>query len=278
MMKKKFFVTQVIGRIALIIVSAVFLVPIFWMFTTSIKDMSEVMAYPPIWWPNPPKWSNYIDAVNYIPFGQYTLNTLIICAGNIIGVLLSCPLVAYSISKIKWKGRDFLFLLILSTMLIPFPVTMVPLFVMFSRLGWINTFMPLIIPAFFGGGAFNIFLLRQFFLTIPEELSDAARIDGASELGIYVRIMLPLVKPILIVVSLFTFLGAWNDFMGPLIYLLDEAKYTLALGLQMYRGTNYVEWPLLMAATTIVVIPTIIAFYFTQNTIVESVTLTGLKG
>jgi multiple sugar transport system permease protein len=163
-------------------------------------------------------------------------------------------------------------------MLIPFPVTMVPLFVVFARLGWINTFTPLILPAFFGGGAFNIFLLRQFLLTIPEELSDAARIDGASEFGIYSKIILPLIKPILIVVALFTFLGAWNDFMGPLIYLQDEAKYTLALGLQMYRTTNYVEWPLLMAAATIVVIPTIIAFYFTQNTIVESVTLTGLKG
>ncbi|MBC7320187.1 carbohydrate ABC transporter permease [bacterium] len=270
--------TKVIGRLVLVLISIVFLVPIFWMFTTSIKDMSEVMTYPPIWWPNPPKWHNYVEAVNYIPFGRYTLNTLIITVGNIAGVLFSAPLVAYSISRIKWKGRNILFMIILSTVLIPFPVIMIPVFIIFARLGWINTFRPLIIPAFFGGGAFNIFLLRQFFMTIPEELSDAARIDGASEFGIYSKIMLPLIKPILIVISLFTFLGAWNDFMGPLIYLQNEAKYTLALGLQMYRSTNYVEWPLLMAAATIVVIPTIIAFYFTQNTIVESVTLTGLKG
>lgn len=277
-MNLRWFLTKVVGRLVLFVISIIYLVPIFWMFTTSVKDMSQVMAYPPVWWPNPPKWHNYIEAVNYIPFGQYTLNTIIIAAGNILGVLVSAPLVAYSISKIKWKGRDLLFLIILSTILIPFPVTMIPVFIVFSRLGWINTFRPLIIPSFFGGGAFNIFLLRQFFMTIPEELSDAARIDGASEFGIYSRIMLPLIKPILIVISLFTFLGSWNDFMGPLIYLQNEAKYTLALGLQMYRSTNYVEWPLLMAASTIVVIPTIIAFYFTQNTIVESVTLTGLKG
>ncbi|MCX7796495.1 MAG: carbohydrate ABC transporter permease [bacterium] len=277
-MNLRYFITKVIGRLVLVLISIVFLVPIFWMFTTSIKDMSEVMTYPPIWWPNPPKWHNYIEAVNYIPFGRYTLNTIIITIGNIAGVLFSAPLVAYSISRIRWRGRNILFMLILSTVLIPFPVIMIPVFIVFARLGWINTFRPLIIPAFFGGGAFNIFLLRQFFMTIPEELSDAARIDGASEFGIYSRIMLPLIKPILIVISLFTFLGAWNDFMGPLIYLQDEAKYTLSLGLQMYRSTNYVEWPLLMAAATIVVIPTIIAFYFTQNTIVESVTLTGLKG
>ena len=277
-MTLRHFTLKILGRLVLILISIVFLVPIFWMFTTSIKDLSEVMTYPPVWWPNPPKWHNYIKAVNYIPFGRYTLNTIIITIGNIAGVLFSAPLVAYSISRIKWKGRNILFMFILSTVLIPFPVIMIPVFIVFSRLGWINTFRPLIIPAFFGGGAFNIFLLRQFFMTIPEELSDAARIDGASEFGIYSRIMLPLIKPILIVISLFTFLGSWNDFMGPLIYLQDEAKYTLALGLQMYRSTNYVEWPLLMAASTIVVIPTIIAFYFTQNTIVESITLTGLKG
>jgi len=277
-MNLRHFTIKVLGRLILILISVIFLVPIFWMFTTSIKDLSEVMTYPPIWWPNPPKWYNYVKAVNYIPFGRYTLNTIIITIGNIAGVLFSAPLVAYSISRIRWRGRNILFMLILSTVLIPFPVIMIPVFIVFSRLGWINTFRPLIIPAFFGGGAFNIFLLRQFFMTIPEELSDAARIDGASEFGIYSKIMLPLIKPILIVISLFTFLGAWNDFMGPLIYLQDEAKYTLALGLQMYRSTNYVEWPLLMAASTIVVIPTIIAFYFTQNTIVESITLTGLKG
>lgn len=268
---------HIFGRLLLVIISIIYLVPFLWMFLTSVKDMSEVMAYPPIWLPNPFKWENYVAAVNYIPFGRYTINTIIICAGTILGVLFSCPLVAYSISRIKWPGRNFLFILILSTILIPFPVTMIPLFVVFARLGWVNTFIPLILPAFFGNATY-IFLLRQFFLTIPQELTDAARIDGASEFGIYLRVMLPLVKPILIVISMFTFLGAWNDFMGPLIYLQDEAKYTLSLGLQMYRTTNYVEWPLLMAASTIVVVPTIIAFYFTQNTIVESVTLTGLKG
>ncbi|NMB12154.1 MAG: carbohydrate ABC transporter permease, partial [Firmicutes bacterium] len=165
----------------------------------------------------------------------------------------------------------------LSTMMLPFPVTMIPLFVTFGRLGWINTFKPLIVPAFLGN-AFYIFLLRQFFMTIPMELSDAARIDGASELGIFWRIVLPLSRPVLAVVALFQFLGSWNDFLGPLIYLQSNEKYTLAIGLQMYRTTNYVEWELLMAASTLVVIPILILFFFAQRTFIEGIAITGIKG
>ncbi|NLJ25817.1 MAG: carbohydrate ABC transporter permease [Firmicutes bacterium] len=268
---------QILGRIFLFAMSIVFLLPILWMFTTSIKDSSQVMAYPPIWLPRPPKWENYRIAVNAIPFVLYLRNTVTICFFTIIGTLLSSTLVAYSLAKIPWPGRNVLLLLILSTMMLPFPVTMIPLFVTFGRLGWVNTFKPLIVPSFLGN-AFYIFLLRQFFMTIPGELSDAARIDGASELGIFRRVILPLSKPVLAVVALFQFLGSWNDFLGPLIYLQSNDKYTLAIGLQMYRTTNYVEWELLMAASTLVVIPILVLFFFAQRTFIEGIAITGIKG
>lgn len=268
---------QILGRIFLIAMSIVFLLPILWMFTTSIKDSSQVMAYPPIWFPWPPKWENYNLAVNAIPFLLYLRNTVTICFFTIIGTLLSSTLVAYSLAKIPWPGRNVLLLLILSTMMLPFPVTMIPLFVTFGRLGWVNTFKPLIVPSFLGN-AFYIFLLRQFFMTIPGELSDAARIDGASELGIFRMVILPLSRPVLAVVALFQFLGSWNDFLGPLIYLQSNDKYTLAIGLQMYRTTNYVEWELLMAASTLVVIPILVLFFFAQRTFIEGIAITGIKG
>lgn len=269
--------SQIVGRILLIVMSIIFLLPIGWMFTTSLKDSTQVMAYPPIWLPWPPKWGNYEIAVKAIPFLLYLRNTVTICLFTIIGTLLSSTLVAYSLSKIPWPGRNALLILILSTMMLPFPVTMIPLFVTFGRLGWINTFKPLIVPAFLGN-AFYIFLLRQFFMTIPMELSDAARIDGASELGIFWRIVLPLSRPVLAVVALFQFLGSWNDFLGPLIYLQSNEKYTLAIGLQMYRTTNYVEWELLMAASTLVVIPILILFFFAQRTFIKGIAITGIKG
>lgn len=268
---------QLLGRVVLISVSILYILPILWMFTTSLKDSTQVMAYPPVWIPNPPKWENYQEAINAIPFLLYLKNTIIICAFTIIGTLISCPLVAYSLARIRWSGRNIMLILILSTMMLPFPVTMIPMFVTFAKFGWINSFKPLIIPAFLGN-AYFIFLLRQFFLTIPAELSDAARIDGASEVGIFSRIILPLSKPVLAVISLFQFMNSWNDFLGPLIYLQANEKYTLAIGLQMYRGTNYVEWELLMAASTLVVLPILVIFFFAQRTFIEGITITGLKG
>ena len=269
--------SRMVGRLLLIAMSAVFLMPILWMVTTSLKDSSQVMAYPPIWFPWPPKWANYSTAVNAIPFLLYLKNTVTVCIFTIIGTLLSSTLVAYSLAKIPWRGRNALLILILSTMMLPFPVTMIPLFVTFGRLGWINTFKPLIVPSFLGN-SFYIFLLRQFFMTIPTELSDAARIDGASELGIFRRIVLPLSRPVLAVIALFQFLGSWYDFLGPLIYLHSNDKYTLAIGLQMYRTTNYVEWELLMAASTLVVLPILVLFFFTQRTFIEGIAITGIKG
>ncbi|MGQ9632413.1 MAG: carbohydrate ABC transporter permease [bacterium] len=254
-----------------------FLMPFLWMLSTSLKIDSQIFKFPPIWIPRPFKWSNYREAIEYIPFFTYLKNTVIVCTMSVLGILISCPLVAYSFSRIEWPGRDFYFVLMLSTMMIPYPVTMIPLFLVFRNLGWINTFKPLIVPTFFGS-PFFIFLLRQFFMTIPNELSDAAKIDGATEMDIYIRVILPLSKPALATVALFEFMNSWHAFLGPLIYLNDESKYTLALGLRQFQTDYTTEWALLMAASVIITVPVIVLFFFTQKTFIQGITLTGIKG
>jgi multiple sugar transport system permease protein len=192
-------------------------------------------------------------------------------------VVFSCSLVAYGLARVHWPGRDVLFLLTLGTMLLPFEVTLVPLFIVFRTLGWVGTFLPLIVPSFFGS-AFYIFLLRQFMMTLPMELSDAARIDGAGEFRIFWAIAVPLIRPALAVVALLQFLFAWGDFLGPLIYLTDQSTYTISLGLQQYNTQYGTEWGQLMAASTLLTIPVIILFFLTQRTFIQGITLTGLKG
>lgn len=269
---------QVIAaHIALIVLSIISLVPFYWMIATSLKADMQVHASPPVWVPHPVVWGNYPKALTYIPFLQYTKNTILVCVTTMFGTLLSCSLVAYSFAKIKWPGRDAVFVLVLCTLMLPGQVTMIPVFVIFKWLGWIGSYKPLIIPSFFGS-AFFIFLLRQFFMTIPEELSDAARVDGAGEFSIYRTVILPLSKPALITVGLFTFIGAWNDFLTPLLYLNDDSKYTLSLGLQQFVGQHGQEWQLLMAAATVMIIPTIIIFLVAQKSFVKGITLTGIKG
>jgi len=267
---------QVATRVILVAICIPFLIPFFWMLSTALKSLPQTMAYPPIWIPHPIIWKNFKDAVQTVPFLTYFKNTTFYVAFSILGTLISCPLVAYGLSMLRWPGRNYLLIVILATMMIPFPVTMVPLFIVFSKLRWINSYKPLIVPTFFGT-PFFIFLLRQFFMTIPPSLSDAARIDGASELTIFARVILPLCKPALGVVALFQFLGSWNNFLGPLIYLMEEAKYPLSLGLQDYRSTHAVQWNLFMAASTLVVIPTVIIFFFTQRRMIEGIHLTGIK-
>jgi multiple sugar transport system permease protein len=222
-------------------------------------------------------WSNYTRGLRFIDFKQQLSNTLIICVFCVLGTLISCSLVAYGLSKIEWRGRDLLFIIILSTMMLPYQVIMVPMFAVFVKLRWVDTFLPLTVPAFFGN-AFFIFLLRQFFMSIPKDLSEAAKIDGCTEFDIYRRIILPLSKPALAMVGLWTFMGAWNDFMGPLIYLVEESRYTLSLGLAMFLGEYGSEYGMLMAVSTVVTIPIIILFFFTQRTFIQGITMTGLKG
>jgi len=263
-----------------VVLGVIFALPLIWMVSTSLKVDSQVYVVPPVWFPDPIRPLNYVEVLTVAPFGLYFANTMRYALPSIVGVLLSCSLVAYGFSRIRWWGRDTLFFLCIATMMVPFQVRMIPLYIIFKNLQWLNSYKPLVVPAFFGE-AYYIFLLRQFFLTIPRELCDAARVDGCSELGIFARIVLPLAKPALAVVGLYQFLGSWNDYLGPLIYLNDQALYPLALGLQVLGQAAYREtqrWPYLMAASTAIIAPVILIFYLAQRTFVEGITLTGIKG
>ena len=272
---------RVFVMITLMFGSVLMILPFIWLVSSSLKPELAVFTYPPQLIPNPVMWQNYIEAWTAKPFLTYLRNTLMLVIFNEVAVLVSASICAYGFARIDFAGRKFWFMVLLSTMMLPGIVTMVPTFVIFSRLRWVNTFLPLIVPAFFGGGAFNIFLLRQFFLSLPEELADAARIDGAGEFRIFSQIMVPLAKPALATIAVFTFIGVWNDFMGPLLYLAkDVNKYTVALGLATFRQAfvGRTRWDLIMAASTMMVLPVIVIFFFAQKTFIQGIALTGLKG
>lgn len=274
-------VSRWIGRVALYgalaVFSGLFILPFLWMLSTSLKELRQTMVLPPQWFPDPVRWRNYIEATTTIPFFRYALNTLYLCVLNVVGTVLSCAFVAYGFSRIQWKGREPMFMLTLATMMIPFPVLMVSLYAIFRGLGWIGSFKPLWVPAFFGS-AYNIFLLRQFFLTIPKELSEAAEIDGCSHYRMFWQLILPLSRPALMVVGLFCFMYIWNDFLAPLIYLTEPTQFTLALGLQSFQSQlGGTDVNLLMAAATLMVIPIIVLYFFTQRTFIEGISMTGLK-
>ncbi|HVL26129.1 MAG TPA: carbohydrate ABC transporter permease [Thermomicrobiales bacterium] len=262
---------------ALTVVGLLFLLPFVWMVSTSVKPNDQVFVYPPQWIPKPILWNNYADAMTAVPFLRYFRNTLFISGMTVAGTLISCSLVAYGFSRVRWFGRDVVFLVVLATMMLPTATTLVPLYIIFRRLGWMGTFNPLIVPPFFGT-AFFIFLLRQFFMTIPMELSDAAKIDGATELGILWRIILPLSKPALASVALFSFLWSWSDFFGPLIFLTDERLYTISLGLVQFQSRYDTAWGQVMAASTVFTVPVLVLFFVAQRQFIEGVTLTGIKG
>jgi len=285
------------------------LLPLLWMLSTGLKPIEQTMTVPPTWFPYrlyvqkkgslteikpaeadqypsdklvkkiAPRWNNFGEAVRAMKFfPMYLKNTLILCLLTVIGTVMSSALAAYGFSRIQWRGRDPLFLIALATMMVPFPVTMVPLYCLFRSLGWIGTLKPLWVGSFFAA-AYNVFLLRQFFLTIPRDLSEAARIDGCSEFRIFCQIILPLCKPALMVVGLFQFMYTWNDFIGPLIYLTNQEDFTLALGLQFFQSQQGgTEWHYLMAASALVALPIIVLFFFTQKTFIEGISLTGIKG
>jgi multiple sugar transport system permease protein len=271
---------------ALIFVCLCAAIPFFWMLSTSFKTLDNAMRFPPQIFPRPFVPRNYLDIVanSNSRFLLWTRNTLIIAFLSVAGTTISSAFVAYGFARIRFRGRGALFAIMLATMMIPFPVTMVSTFVLFRWLGdwthmpWLGTFKPLWVPAWFGS-AFNIFLLRQFFVTMPTELSEAARIDGCSELGIFWRVILPLSKPALSVVALFAFMGAWNDFLGPLIYLQRPEQFTLALGLQSFQSqVGGTQWNQLMAASVMVILPVLVLFFLTQKTFVQGISTTGLKG
>ncbi|MHB1295163.1 MAG: carbohydrate ABC transporter permease [Anaerolineae bacterium] len=278
---KRLSVAKVLGHaliyVVLCILALTWLFPFYWLVTSSLKVDTQLLIYPPVWIPDPVNWVNYSDAVSYFPFFTYIRNSLIIGLLAAAGAVLCNPMVAYGFSRIHWPGRNVLFVITLSTMMLPFAVTMIPVFLIFRRLGLVGTWAPLILPSFLGN-AFYIFLLRQFFLGIPNDLSDAARIDGASEVGIFARIIIPLAKPVLATVALFEFMARWRDFLGPLIYLSRDNLYPISIGLQRFMTSHNTEWAMLMAASTLVTLPTLVAFMFTQRTFIEGITFTGIKG
>lgn len=274
--RRRPWVKAVLTHAVLIAFGCLFILPFYWLVSTSVKPDADIFKIPPVWIPSPIHWENYPKAVEYIPFLRYTFNTLRICTVNVAGIVLSCSLVAYSLAKIKWKGRDVVFYSLIATMLLPSQVTMLPSFMIFKWLGWIGTILPLTVPAFCGT-AFSIFLLRQFFMTIPNELSDAARIDGCNELQIYWKIVMPLAKPALATISLFAFVGSWNDFIGPLLYLNDDRTYTLSLGLQSFMSQHGAEWGMLMAASTLMALPIVVLFFLAQKTFIRGIATTGSK-
>ncbi|WP_249305906.1 carbohydrate ABC transporter permease [Lederbergia citrea] len=264
--------------VLLVAMSIVFLFPFLWMLSTSLKDSALIFQFPPQWIPDPIRWKNYADAFQYAPFLRYFLNSTFITVLGVIGEVMSAAVVAYGFARLQFWGKNVLFIIVLATMMLPGEVTMIPVFIMFSKIGWVDTYLPLIIPSYFGGPAFFIFMLRQFFLTLPTELEEAARIDGCNTFQIFNKVMLPLSKPALAVVAIFSFHGKWNDFLGPLIYLNTMEKFTVQLGLAMFQGMFKTEWALLMAASIMVLLPVLTMFFFFQKYFIEGIKLTGIKG
>jgi multiple sugar transport system permease protein len=255
----------------------VFVLPLVWMARSSFMQIGQIFTMPPVWIPAPFTLDSFREAFAMAPFGSYALNTVTVVAFSCVGTLLSATLAAFGFSRLKWKGRDLIFFIILSGMMLPGAVTLIPQFAAWKTLGFYDTLLPLIVPSFLGGGAFNIFLMRQFFMTIPLELDESAIVDGASDWIVYSRIILPLGRSALIVVALFTFMFHWNDFFNPLIYLSDQAKFTLAIGLQQFQGQYTSAWNVIMAASTIVVAPCVAVFLLGQKYILEGIAMTGLK-
>lgn len=254
-----------------------FAFPILWMVSSSLKPAAEIAASPYRLLPASPRVANYLEALRSMPFARYLLNTLLLCGGTVAGTLFSCSLAAYGLARVKWRGRSFFFALVLGTMLLPWHVTMIPRFLLLRELGMYDSLAAIIVPTFLGD-AFYIFLLRQFFLTIPDSLSDAARVDGLTEWGIFFRVVLPLSKPALATVALFQFIATWNDFSGPLLYLSDPDKFPLAYGLERFTSAHADQTHLLLAAATLFTLPVVLLFFWTQKTFAQGIATTGVKG
>jgi multiple sugar transport system permease protein len=273
-----FYVRRLFQYALMVVLSVIFLIPLFWMASTSLKQQGQVFAFPPVWIPDPIMWSNYALALERAPLLVWLGNTATITSVAIIGNVLTSSMVAFGFARLRFPGRGVLFILLLSTMMLPQVVTLIPRFIMFRSIGWLDTFLPMIVPPFFGGGAFNIFLVRQFYLTIPKDFDEAARIDGASNWAIWSRILIPLSLPVLIAISIFSFVHHWNDFLDPLIYLFSEDKKTLALGLRAFISPTAGEYHLNMAAGMFLVIPMLVLFFVGQRYFIRGVVMTGIQG
>ena len=270
---------SVLRHAALIVATLIFLLPFYWMVISSLKENTMVFSNPVQWLPNPIRWQNFIEALDYpgFPFLKFLWNSTFYAGLVTIGTVFSCSLAGYAFARLRFPGRDILFGLTVASLMIPGIVTFIPVFLLFKNIGWLGSYLPLIVPAFFGN-AFFIFMMRQFFFGLPEELADAARVDGAGEIAIFFRIMLPLVKPALLVTAVFTFLWTWHEFFGPLIYLTEQDQYPLSLGLYAFRSRRVTEWGLMMAGAVWTTLPLIILFAFAQRYFLEGIKMSGLKG
>lgn len=266
-----------IGYFLLSVLALFFLIPLYWMFSTALKNQQQTFAIPPQWVPNPPQWSNFSDVFVEVPFARFFINTAFLVVMNILGQLFSVTLVAYGFARLRFPGRSFLFLLMLSTLMIPYQVTLVPRFILFAKLGMVNTYFPLILPAF-TGSPFLIFLVRQYIMSIPFDLDEAAYMDGASRFQVFWHIILPLARPALVLVTVFTFIDVWNDFLQPLIYLNNPEMFTVSLGLSFFQGARETNWNLLMAASVLAMLPPLILFFFAQRQLIGGISVEGLKG
>lgn len=270
-----------VGTHALLLCGAlVTLAPFLWLLRSSLMDGSQIFAVPPEWIPRPFRWGNFKEALTSEPFGRYLVNTLTIELFVVTGTVITTSIAAFSFARLRWPGRNIVFGILLSAVMLPYAATLIPTFLMWDKLEGVNTYYPLTVPAWFGGaggGAFNLFLLRQFFLSIPRDLDNAAYIDGAGPARVLWHVILPLSKPALVVVTLFTSVAVWNDFLNPLIYLADDSKYTLALGLASFQGLHSTQWEYLMAAAAAITAPTIVLFFVAQRYFIQGITLTGIK-
>jgi multiple sugar transport system permease protein len=268
------------GGLALL--SFLFMFPFFWTVSSSLKRIDELYVFPPTWLPETPQWQNYATVLNTVPFLRWGLNSLIVVLLSTTGAVLTASLVAYSFARFRYRGRDLIFLITLGTLMLPSQITLIPQYVLFHKIGWINTLRPLWVPAWFGGGAFAIFLIRQFMLSLPKELDEAALIDGAGYPRIFWRILMPLCKPVLATITVISFIEGWNDFVGPVIYLQLPEKFTLAAGLNYFRNVPEVGGEptqhLLLAASVMVILPVVVLFFATQRYFVRGIVLSGLKG
>ena len=269
MKNTKKIISKILIYFALILGVLFCLVPLYWMIRSSLMNTVEVFMMPPRWIPSKFMWENYQEVFDTLPFGKYFLNSFIVTGGCVVGTMLTSSICAYGLARIKWRGRNVVFACIISSMMLPVAVTLIPTFLMWRTIGITDSFIPLIVPAWFGGGAFYIFLLRQFYLGIPKDFEEAARIDGANQFQIYWKIFMPIMKPSLILVGVLNMLTVWNDYLGPLIFLQDRSKYTLALGLASFKGVHSTQIIPMLCITIIMIIPPIIIFIIAQKYIVE---------
>ncbi len=269
---------NVLAMGVLIALSAAFLFPFLWSISASLKPLGKVYEFPPSLTVDDPQWRNYPEAMSRLPFGWFVVNTLVICVASVAGQLLTGAMAGYAFARLKWPGRNLFFIVLLAGMMLPSQVLLIPHFLLYRNLDWVNTYKPLIVPSWLGGSAFFIFLFRQFFRAVPVELEEAARLDGASEWQIFWRIFLPLSKPVLITVGLMSFVAHWQNFMGPLIYLSDFRRYPISMGLRMYQSMDGSFVNLLMAASLVATLPLVILFLVGQRYFTRSLLLTGSKG